>query len=61
MGSNYVFGDPAYHPDEFEDEEELVWNTFTLGLSQRIRLIWVSVHYMIVEVRGDSGFVLLEE
>ena len=52
---------PEYHPDEFEDEEKWVWESFMLGLRLRIKMIRVSFHYLIVELRESGGFVLLEE
>ena len=50
-----------YHPEEFEDEEKWVWKSSTLGLTLRIRMIRVSTHYLIVDLREYGGFVLLEE
>ena len=52
---------PEYHPDEFEDEEKWVWDSFTLGLRLRIKMIPVSFHYLMVELREDGGFILLKE
>ena len=38
-----------------------MWKFSMLGLTQRIRMIRVSTHYLIVQLREDGGFVLLEE
>ena len=50
-----------YHPDEFEDEVKWVWKSSTLGLTLRIRILLVSTNYLIVDLRENGGFVLLEE
>ena len=50
-----------YHPDESEDEDKWVWKSSILELTLRIRMIRLSTHYLIVELREDGGFVLLGE